>query len=198
MDQKNNIKGQKELQEAVLNTNLCTGCGACINLCPYFKSYKGRTAVLFPCTLAQGRCFAYCPKVEVDLDYLSEKFFGRPYHGDSLGSYRTIMTSRAGKKIEVVFKPAPPNSGINFIRTDIPDNPIIPATISSLTDLSKRPRRTSIGQGEVEIHTIEHLLATLCGLEIDNITVEINGPELPGLDGSAEGFVRILKKAGVI
>lgn len=99
-----------------------------------------------------------------------------------------------GKNIKVVFKPAPPNSGINFIRTDIPDRPIIPATMSTLTDLSKRPRRTSIGIGEVEIHTIEHLLAALCGLEIDNITIEIDGAELPGLDGSAEGFVRILEE----
>ena len=100
MGRKDKIKGQEELQRVILNKNLCTGCGGCIDLCPYFKSYKGRTAILFPCTLAQGRCFAYCPKIEVDLDDLSEKFFGRPYHGDPLGSYRAIMTSRAGEKIE--------------------------------------------------------------------------------------------------
>lgn len=107
------------------------------------------------------------------------------------------MGIHTGKNIKVVFKPAPPNSGINFIRTDIPDKPIISATISNLVDLSRRPRRTSIGVGEVEIHTIEHLLAVLYGLEIDNITIEIDGSELPGLDGSAEGFVEVLKKAGV-
>jgi len=100
MSRKHKIKGQEELQREVLNRNLCTGCGACIDLCPYFKSYKGRTAILFPCTLTQGRCFAYCPKLEVDLDDLSRKFFGRPYNGDPLGSYQTIMISRAGKKIE--------------------------------------------------------------------------------------------------
>ncbi|UCH08760.1 MAG: hypothetical protein JSV55_07305 [Deltaproteobacteria bacterium] len=100
MGRKDKIKGQEELQRVILNKNLCTGCGGCIDLCPYFKSYKGRTAILFPCTLTQGRCFAYCPKVEVDLDDLSQKFFGRPYNGDSLGSYRMIMISRAGKKIE--------------------------------------------------------------------------------------------------
>lgn len=107
------------------------------------------------------------------------------------------MGIHTGKNIKVVFKPAPPNSGVNFIRTDIPDKPIISATISNLVDLSRRPRRTSIGIGEVEIHTIEHLLAVLYGLEIDNITIEIDGSELPGLDGSAEGFVKVLKKAGV-
>jgi len=100
MNDSDTIKGQKELQKMVLDTNFCTGCGACVNLCPYFKSYRGTTTILFPCTLTQGRCFAYCPKVEVDLDDLSQKFFGRPYNGNPLGSYRTIMISRAGKKIE--------------------------------------------------------------------------------------------------
>lgn len=100
MGGKGKIRGQEELQRLVLSKNLCTGCGACINLCPYFKSYRGTTTIVFPCSLAQGRCFAYCPKVEVDLDDLSRKFFGRPYIGDPLGSYRTIMISRAGKKIQ--------------------------------------------------------------------------------------------------
>jgi coenzyme F420 hydrogenase subunit beta len=100
MGGKGKIRGQEELQRVVLNKNLCTGCGACIELCPYFKSYKGTTTILFPCTLIQGRCFAYCPKVEVDLDYLSQRLFGKPYSDDPLGSYRTIMISRAGEKIE--------------------------------------------------------------------------------------------------
>jgi len=100
MGNKGQIGGQNELQEMVLNTGLCTGCGACIDLCPYFRSYRGKTAILFPCTLTQGRCFAYCPKVEVDLDELSQKFFGRLYDGTPLGSYQTIMISRAGKKIK--------------------------------------------------------------------------------------------------
>jgi coenzyme F420 hydrogenase subunit beta len=100
MGGKDKIRGQEELQRVVLNNNLCTGCGACINLCPYFKSYRGQTTILFPCTLGQGRCFAYCPKVEVDLDDLSQIFFGRPYHCDPLGSYQTIMVSKAGRKIK--------------------------------------------------------------------------------------------------
>jgi coenzyme F420 hydrogenase subunit beta len=72
MDERDKIKGQNELQEMVLNTGLCTGCGACIDLCPYLRSYRGKTAILFPCTLTQGKCFAFCPKVEVDLDKLSQ------------------------------------------------------------------------------------------------------------------------------
>jgi len=93
-----NVLGSNELSENVINRNLCTGCGACIDLCPYFKSYRGKTAMLFSCALPQGRCFAYCPRLEVDLDYLSEKYFERPYNSDPLGFYKSIVTSRAGKK----------------------------------------------------------------------------------------------------
>jgi len=100
MGEKDKIRGQEKLQKMVLNANLCTACGACINLCPYFKSYKGQTTILFPCTLIQGRCFAYCPKVEVDLNDLSRIFFERPYDDNPLGSYQTIMISRAGEKIK--------------------------------------------------------------------------------------------------
>ncbi|MFH1867593.1 MAG: UDP-3-O-acyl-N-acetylglucosamine deacetylase [Candidatus Omnitrophota bacterium] len=107
------------------------------------------------------------------------------------------MGIHTGKEIKVVFKPAAPNSGIKFIRIDMPDKPVIFANISSLIDPEKRSRRTSIGTADVEIHTIEHLLASLSGLEIDNILVEINGPELPGLDGSAAKFVKVLKEAGI-
>ncbi|NQT95688.1 MAG: UDP-3-O-[3-hydroxymyristoyl] N-acetylglucosamine deacetylase [Candidatus Omnitrophica bacterium] len=108
------------------------------------------------------------------------------------------MGIHTGKNIKVSFKPAPVNNGVSFVRTDLPDRPVIPATTTSLVDASKRPRRTAIGRGDTEIQTIEHLLATLCGLEIDNIIVELDGPELPGLDGSAEDFVRILKKASIV
>ena len=99
MGDRDQIRGQKELQGLVLDANLCTGCGACMGLCPYFRFYKGKTVTLFPCTLTQGRCFAYCPKVEVNLDNLSEKFFGRPYDGSPLGSYQTVMISRAHNEV---------------------------------------------------------------------------------------------------
>jgi coenzyme F420 hydrogenase subunit beta len=92
--------GPNELIEEVINKNLCIGCGACIHLCPYFRSYKGKTAMLFPCTLEEGRCFAHCPKIEVDLDELSQQYFGRPYEGGPLGNYLSLHTAKAGPKVE--------------------------------------------------------------------------------------------------
>ncbi len=78
--------------------NLCVGCGACVDLCPYFKSHRGKIAMLFPCNRAAGRCYAYCPKTEVDLDLLARRFWGRPYDGDPLGHSLKIMTTWAGEK----------------------------------------------------------------------------------------------------
>jgi len=106
-----------------------------------------------------------------------------------------------GKKVKVRFKPSLAGAGINFIRTDLKDKPVIKADITKITPPLRRLRRTSIGislkDEDIEVHTIEHLMAALCGLEIDNIIVELDSEELPGLDGSAEGFVKILKKAGL-
>ncbi|HNW27739.1 MAG TPA: Coenzyme F420 hydrogenase/dehydrogenase, beta subunit C-terminal domain [Spirochaetota bacterium] len=92
------VLGSRELLADVLAKELCIGCGACVSLCPYFRSYNGKTAMLFPCTQEQGRCFAYCPKVEVDLDEVSGKIFGAPYSMEPLGRSLSVMMSRAGKK----------------------------------------------------------------------------------------------------
>ncbi|MBN1636223.1 MAG: Coenzyme F420 hydrogenase/dehydrogenase, beta subunit C-terminal domain [Deltaproteobacteria bacterium] len=93
------LYGPTELMEDVLGKDLCIGCGACIDLCPYFRSHRGKTRNLFPCTLAQGRCWAYCPKVEVDLDELSRNLFDKPYQGDPLGYNLEVKISKAGEKI---------------------------------------------------------------------------------------------------
>jgi coenzyme F420 hydrogenase subunit beta len=94
------VFGPNELLEDVLKKDLCIGCGACVALCPYFKNHKGKTAMLFPCTLARGRCFAFCPKAEVDLDALAIRFWDAPYEGTPLGKYRRVLMTRAGKKID--------------------------------------------------------------------------------------------------
>jgi coenzyme F420 hydrogenase subunit beta len=102
-------RGQEELKQYVLDARLCTGCGACIDLCPYYRSHRGKTAVLFPCVVDEGRCFAYCPKVEVDLDMVSRHLFGKPYDADPLGSYQSISAARAGDRLKHV---APQAGGV--------------------------------------------------------------------------------------
>ena len=103
-----------------------------------------------------------------------------------------------GNSVEVKFKPAPAFSGVNFIRADLPGRPRILACMSNVIDLARCPRRTSIGEDNVEIHTIEHIMATLAGLAIDNIDVELDAEEAPGLDGGATPFIEILKEAKII
>jgi coenzyme F420 hydrogenase subunit beta len=93
------IFGSAELMEDVHDRELCIGCGACVDLCPYFKNYKGQTSQLFPCSLEQGRCYAYCPKAEVDLNHLYQKIWHRDYDGCALGPYRSVLATRAGRQM---------------------------------------------------------------------------------------------------
>jgi UDP-3-0-acyl N-acetylglucosamine deacetylase len=105
---------------------------------------------------------------------------------------------QTGSKTKITLKNSPANSGINFIRTDLPGSSPINIRSLSLECRGRKRRRTVIGTGKAEIHTTEHLLAALSGLGISNIVVEMNGPELPGLDGSAKDYVEALDRAGVI
>ena len=100
-------------------------------------------------------------------------------------------------KVTMTFKPAEADKGINFIRVDLPGRPLIKANSDTLLSQGRSPRRTSLGSGITEIHTIEHLMAALCGLGIDNIVIELDNSEAPGLDGSSLRFVEELKKAGI-
>ena len=102
-----------------------------------------------------------------------------------------------GQKCKIILKPGPPNTGIIFIRKDIENSEPIKADIDNLLDTNKFPRRTSIGNEKVQIHTIEHLLSALYAMEIDNIFVEIYGCECPGLDGSSKSFVDLIKQCGI-
>ncbi len=93
------VLGPKELIEDVVAKGLCVGCGACVNLCPYFVNYRGKTSMTFPCTRDSGRCHAHCPKTEVDWHVLSEIVFGEPYRGSPIGEYRRVTAAKAGAKM---------------------------------------------------------------------------------------------------
>ncbi len=98
-----------------------------------------------------------------------------------------------GTECKMTFKPAEENSGIRFVRADLGGRPEIPAVADNVIDVS---RGTTIGIGEVKVHTIEHVLAAIAGLQIDNIIIELEGIEPPVIDGSAMPFVKVLVKAG--
>jgi len=99
-----------------------------------------------------------------------------------------------GNITSVTFRPAPPNSGIRFVRSDLPGNPGVEANIKNVVSVA---RGTTLGNGNFQIQTVEHIMATLCGLGIDNIIVEVNADEPPVADGSGLAFVETLEKAGI-
>ena len=100
-----------------------------------------------------------------------------------------------GEKCTMTFKPAPENYGIRFVRTDLGGRPEIPANADNVVDIS---RGTTLGIGETKVHTVEHVLAAVVGLQIDNIIIELDGIEPPVGDGSAMPYVNILKDAGFV
>lgn len=100
----------------------------------------------------------------------------------------------SGNIVNLTVKPAPINHGIKFVRTDLPNNPSVPARFNRVVDTSLA---TVIGSDGFIISTIEHLMAALTGLGIDNALVEVDSYELPIMDGSALPFVDMIKKAGV-
>ncbi len=103
-----------------------------------------------------------------------------------------------GQKVKIEFQPGQCNSGILFIRKDCSPEVIIKADCYSVLHPQKFPRRTSVGKDNVCVHTIEHLMAALNILGIDNILINIWGEEIPGMDGSAKPFVDVLKKAEIV
>lgn len=99
-----------------------------------------------------------------------------------------------GTQTHVRFLPAPPGTGIRFRRRDLERATEIPATVANV---SSTDRGTTLGEGEGRVHTVEHLLAAVSALCIDNLIVETSGPEMPILDGSFRPFFETLKKAGI-
>ena len=99
-----------------------------------------------------------------------------------------------GVPCRITFQPATSKQGVVFRRVDCPGQPRIRAHVS---EVSGSERRTQLGKGDHAIHTVEHVLAAVSGLNIDDVTIDMDGPEPPILDGSAAPFVAALAEAGV-
>ncbi|NQV38353.1 MAG: bifunctional UDP-3-O-[3-hydroxymyristoyl] N-acetylglucosamine deacetylase/3-hydroxyacyl-ACP dehydratase [Candidatus Marinimicrobia bacterium] len=115
---------------------------------------------------------------------------------------RTIQTSvsctgkglHTGVESTITFKPAPENYGIRFVRTDVEGCPDIKADIQHVVDIS---RGTTIEKDGIRVHTVEHVLAAITGLRLDNVLIELTSKEPPVMDGSALDFVNALQEAGI-
>lgn len=100
-----------------------------------------------------------------------------------------------GKKCQAIFHPAPDNHGIKFMRIDLPNRPILPATIDHVVDIV---RGTTLGIGDDRVYTIEHLLSAANGFGLDNLLVELDENEPPVGDGSAKIFADAFLSAGIV
>ncbi len=100
-----------------------------------------------------------------------------------------------GNPSTITFKPAPANHGYKFVRVDLPERIEIPALVDYVVDLS---RGTTLGIGEIKVHTVEHVLAALAGLKIDNCLIELSANEPPVIDGSSITYVEILNQAEIV
>lgn len=98
-----------------------------------------------------------------------------------------------GQKVTLTFQPAAANQGYQFKRIDLDGQPVVKADVSNVTTTQ---RGTTLKSGNAEVHTVEHVLSALAGLQIDNVLIEIDGEEVPILDGSAAIFVEKLNEVG--
>ena len=101
----------------------------------------------------------------------------------------------SGEASEITFRPADPDSGIRFRRTDLEGAPEIPATLDHVvaTNLG-----TTLGLGDAKILTVEHVMAAAGALGIDNLVIDVSGPEVPIRDGSFQDYVSALQDAGLV
>jgi UDP-3-O-[3-hydroxymyristoyl] N-acetylglucosamine deacetylase len=101
----------------------------------------------------------------------------------------------SGQRVELTLRPAPPDTGIVFRRVDLPEPVEIVVTATSVTDTRLA---STISNGGVKVHTIEHLMSAAAGLGLDNLYVDITAEEVPILDGSSASFVYLLQSAGIV
>lgn len=100
-----------------------------------------------------------------------------------------------GARVSLKIQPAAANSGIKFKRKDLADEPTIDATIANVKTVE---RATTIGEGSMRVHTVEHVLAALSALGVDNAVIEMDANEPPIGDGSGQFYVEAIRKAGIV
>ena len=100
-----------------------------------------------------------------------------------------------GILVDMTLNPANPGFGLQFQRVDLPNQPIIKADCDLVTDTS---RGTTLQLDDAKISTVEHILAAMVGMGIDNVLIELNGPEVPIMDGSSTPFIELIEKAGIL
>jgi UDP-3-O-[3-hydroxymyristoyl] N-acetylglucosamine deacetylase len=122
------------------------------------------------------------------LGYRYQRTIGNPAEVSGVG----FLT---GATVRLRFVPAPAGTGIVFVRTDLRPATPIAARVENVTGTQ---RRTTLGRPPNVVGLVEHVLAALAGLRIDNCVIQLNAPEPPGLDGSARGFVDMLRGAGTV
>ncbi|WP_232825907.1 bifunctional UDP-3-O-[3-hydroxymyristoyl] N-acetylglucosamine deacetylase/3-hydroxyacyl-ACP dehydratase [Chitinophaga alhagiae] len=99
-----------------------------------------------------------------------------------------------GAQVNMTLKPAMPGFGIKFQRIDLPDQPIVKADVDYVVDTA---RGTTLEHNGARVSTVEHILAALVGMGVDNVLIELNGPEIPIMDGSSIPFIEIIEEAGI-
>ena len=99
-----------------------------------------------------------------------------------------------GVEATMTFCPAPVGHGYKFQRVDLPGQPIVDADVDNVVDLS---RGTTIEQNGARVNTVEHTLAALVGLQLDNVLIQLSGPEPPIMDGSSAEFIKALHLGGL-
>jgi UDP-3-O-[3-hydroxymyristoyl] N-acetylglucosamine deacetylase/3-hydroxyacyl-[acyl-carrier-protein] dehydratase len=107
----------------------------------------------------------------------------------------TGTSLHTGEQVTLTLQPAPENFGFKFRRTDLEDKPFIPALVEKV---QKVERATTIAEGGVNVHTVEHVISALAGMGVDNAIIEMDANEPPIVDGSSLPFVELIKSAGIV
>jgi coenzyme F420 hydrogenase subunit beta len=173
-------KGLKALETKVLDRGQCAACGACLSLCPYLRSWRGRVVKLHDCDLPEGRCFSYCPRTGVDLNEIHRSLFGTDYEDVALGHARRIVMARARDRS---WKKRAQNGGVVSALTDLAlREGVIQAAVLTRRDTKLLP------QGHV-VRRREEILACAGSSYVSGPTLEAlnrgpwNGDERIGVVG---------------